>query len=101
MTSIVVRAVHEADFARLAALDYTYDTDRALALHRTGMPPELTFAWRWQASEPQMLVYGEYAVARLRSSVERADSFEEGELVGGVVCHTGRERCFYRRLDGV
>jgi phosphoribosyl-AMP cyclohydrolase len=22
------------------------------------------------------------------------------EQVGGIACHTGRERCFYRRLDG-
>ncbi len=21
------------------------------------------------------------------------------EQVGGIACHTGRERCFYRRLD--
>ena len=22
------------------------------------------------------------------------------EQVGGIACHTGRERCFFRRLDG-
>ena len=39
-------------------------------------------------------------VREIRLDCDRDSILLIVEQVGGVACHTGRERCFYRRLDG-
>jgi len=55
----------------------------------------LTVAWMNREALRQTAEKGE-AVYWSRS---RGRLWRKGEQVGGIACHTGRESCFYRKLE--
>lgn len=75
MAGVDVRSAVEADLAALAHLNLTYPTRRVLSLERTGVPPEVTFSFRWNATEPRELLYAEYPEERLLGALDRVDLF--------------------------
>jgi ribosomal protein S18 acetylase RimI-like enzyme len=75
MAGVAVRTATQADLPALANLDLTYSTSRVLLLERSGMPPEITFAFRWRQIEPREALYNEYSEGRLRGALDRVDLF--------------------------
>jgi phosphoribosyl-AMP cyclohydrolase len=59
----------------------------------------------WSRSRHKLWRKGEQSghvqrVREIRLDCDRDAILLIVEQVGGIACHTGRERCFYRRLDG-
>ena len=59
----------------------------------------------WSRSRGRLWRKGERSghvqrVREIRLDCDRDAILLVVEQVGGIACHTGRERCFYRRLDG-
>ncbi len=83
---VIVRPAAEADLPALTRLDFTYPTDRYLALDRTGQPPEHTFAFRWRSRVPTiMAAYATYEADGLRQALSRTDLFLVAEIDSEVV----------------
>jgi len=63
------------------------------------------FAHYWSRSRGRLWRKGEESGHRQRVAEIRLDCDEDVillqiEQVGGIACHTGRQSCFYRRLEG-
>lgn len=72
------------------------------ALERTVATGEVHY---WSRSRARLWHKGEQSGHVQRVREVRLDCDGDAVLLivepqGGVACHTGRERCFYRRLDG-
>src|SRR5689334_17514825 len=66
---------------------------------------ETGVAHYWSRSRGRMWRKGERSghvqrVREIRLDCDRDAILLVVEQIGGIACHTGRERCFYRRLDG-
>ena len=72
------------------------------ALKQTAEKGEAVY---WSRSRGRLWRKGERSghvqrVREIRLDCDRDAILLIVEQVGGIACHTGRERCFYRRLDG-
>ena len=72
------------------------------ALERTASTGEAHY---WSRSREKLWRKGEQSGHVQRVKEIRLDCDDDAillvvEQVGGIACHTGRERCFYKRLDG-
>ena len=69
----------------LTRLDFTYPTDRVLALEHSGGSSQHTFAFRWRSREPGTAVAYQYTEEKLRDALSRAHLFLTAELDGRPV----------------
>jgi ribosomal protein S18 acetylase RimI-like enzyme len=84
MLEPTIRAATEGDLPALAALDLTYETDRALVTERRGDGAEIDLSMRWAAIERRTLTYATYTEHWLRDVLGRADAFLVAEADGAI-----------------
>ncbi|MDJ0663954.1 MAG: GNAT family N-acetyltransferase [Acidimicrobiia bacterium] len=73
--AVTVRPANQTDLPALTAIDLSYTIHRLLSLERSGQAPELTFQFRWDATEPREGLYDELDVDGLRVALDRTDLF--------------------------
>lgn len=73
--AVTVRPANQADLPALTGIDTSYTTRRLLSLERSGAAPELTFEFRWDATEPRQGLYDELDIDGLAMALDRTDLF--------------------------